>query len=387
MSASTRIVGDLCEQIRGVTYSKEEATSEPAPGYKPVLRANNITDVGLSFGDLVYVPESRVSPRQHIRANDVLIAASSGSIDVVGKAARATVDFDGGFGAFCKVLRPNGDIDPGYFAHFFRTPNYRLRVSGLAAGANINNLRNEHIDGLKIRVPPVSEQRRIAAILDKADALRAKRRDAIAKVDELLKSVFLDMFGEPLYNPKKWPRRPLVEIALVQTGGTPPASAAGMFDGDIPFITPSDLGGEVETSRRTVTRKGAEAARVAKAGSTLVCCIGATIGKMGFIRRDGAFNQQINAVTWTGAVLPLYGYHAMRFLSNEIAHKGASTTLPILKKSSFEKLELIVPPPAEQNRFNEFAERMTVQSKKLQSSANSLSETFSSLQSVLFRGS
>lgn len=214
MSAATVYrIGDLCDQIRGVTYSKDEAVATFAPGYKAVLRANNITGHGLSFSDLVYVPQVRVSARQYIKANDVVIAASSGSIDVVGKAARAVVDFDGGFGAFCKVLRPNSKVDPSYFAHFFKTPNYRRRVSALAAGANINNLRNEHLDDLEMVLPSLTEQRRIAAILDKADALRAKRREAIAKLDQLLQSVFLEVFGDPVSNPKGWPMVGIAELA------------------------------------------------------------------------------------------------------------------------------------------------------------------------------
>ncbi|PKM33417.1 MAG: restriction endonuclease subunit S [Gammaproteobacteria bacterium HGW-Gammaproteobacteria-12] len=189
-------IGDICDQIRGVTYSKSDATLAPAAGFKPILRANNIKDTGLTFDDLVYIPEENIAAKQKLKANDILIAASSGSIEVVGKAARLISDFDGGFGAFCKVLRPNAKVDPSYFSHYFRTKGYRRRISFLAAGANINNLRNEHLDDLEIVLPPLLEQRRIAAILDKADALRAKRREAIAKLDQLLQSVFLEMFGD-----------------------------------------------------------------------------------------------------------------------------------------------------------------------------------------------
>src|SRR3546814_4670673 len=115
-----------------------------------------------------------------------------------------------------------------------------------------------------------------------------------------------------------------------------------MFDGNIPFITPGDLGGVVETWRRTVTQKGAEKIRVAKAGSTLVCCIGATIGKMGLLQRDSTFNQQINATSWGAEIAPLYGYHAMRFLSAEIAHRGASTTLPIRSEEHTSELQSLM---------------------------------------------
>jgi type I restriction enzyme S subunit len=217
MTAVAR-VAELAEQIRGVTYSKQDASSTPRPGYLPVLRAGNISEHGLVFDDLVFVPAERISERQKIRKNDVVIAASSGSIDIVGKAARALADYEGGFGAFCKVLRPGPDVDPAYFAHYFRTPAYRRRISALAAGVNINNLRNEHLDEIQIRLPPLSEQRRIAEILDKADALRAKRRAALVQLDALTQSIFLDMFGDPATNPKGMRKEPLGDLIKLKSG-------------------------------------------------------------------------------------------------------------------------------------------------------------------------
>jgi type I restriction enzyme S subunit len=209
-------VGDLAQQIRGVTYSKSEAASAPAPGFLPVLRAGNITEHGLRFTDLVFVPEARVNARQRIRRNDVLIAASSGSLEVVGKAGRALEDFDGGFGAFCKVLRPSERVDPGYFAHFFKTVEYRRTISSLAAGANINNLRSQHLDDLQIPLPPLVEQRRIAAILDQTDGLRAKRRETLAHIDDLTQSLFLDMFVRD--GSEDWPLVTIDHVAAEAKG-------------------------------------------------------------------------------------------------------------------------------------------------------------------------
>jgi type I restriction enzyme S subunit len=222
-------VGDLAEQIRGVTYAKGDASDEPRDGYVPILRAGNISDEGLNLADLVYVPAARVSDRQFLKRNDVLVAASSGSLDVVGKAAPVSSDLRAGFGAFCKVLRPGQKVHPAYFAHFFKTPVYRGRVSALAAGANINNLRNEDLDDLTLPLPSAEEQRRIAEILDQADALRAKRRAARAQVDGLTQAIFLEMFGDPVSNPLKWPEHEME--ALIdggpQNGLYKPASEYG----------------------------------------------------------------------------------------------------------------------------------------------------------------
>ena len=204
-----------------------------------VLRANNITDQGLFFGDLTYVPSARVSAKQLLRVGDVVIAASSGSLSVVGKAAPVVADIEAGFGAFCKVLRPNAKVQHSYFAHFFKTRDYRQRISSLAAGANINNLRNEHLDNLLIPLPPLEEQRRIAAILDQAEALRTQRRAALAQLDSLTQSIFLDMFGDPVVNPQGLPVRVLGDLCTRITDGThqsPKWEAAG-----IPFLFISNI--------------------------------------------------------------------------------------------------------------------------------------------------
>ena len=229
MSEVVRVC-ELAEQLRGVSYGRSDASSTPRPGYLPVLRAGNIKEDGLTFDDLVFVPAERISEKQKIRRNDVVIAASSGSLDVVGKAARALDDYEGGFGAFCKVLRPGPDVDPAYFAHFFRTQQYRQRVSALAAGVNINNLRNEHLDEIQIPIPALREQRRLAEILDAAQTLRAKRRAALAHLDTLTQSIFLDMFGDPSTNPKEWPVRTIGDLLESASYGTSEkAEATGEF--------------------------------------------------------------------------------------------------------------------------------------------------------------
>ena len=239
MSARLVKVSDVCEQIRGVSYSGDDAIAAPESGYLAVLRANNITDDGLSFDDLTYVPEARISAKQLVIAGDVVIAASSGSLSVVGKAAPAMQNLNMGFGAFCKVLRPNSKVDHAYFAHFFKTSSYRQKVSSLAAGANINNLRNEHLDDLPFPLPPLEEQRRIAAILDQAETLRTQRRTALALLDSLTQSLFLDMFGDPVANPKGLPICELQRLCTRITDGTH-QSPAWQKSG-IPFLFISNI--------------------------------------------------------------------------------------------------------------------------------------------------
>jgi type I restriction enzyme S subunit len=225
MTVPTVKIGDLVDQVRGVTYSSGDAVAAPKDGYVELLRANNIDGGKLNFSGVIYVPKSKVSEKQFLKQNDIVIAASSGSLNLVGKAGSFNANRVSTFGAFCKVLRPNNKVDARYIANYFQTSLYRKTISSLAEGANINNLRNEHIENLEIKLPPIAEQKRIAVILDKAEEIRYKREQAITKLDQLAQSIFVEMFGDTKSNNKNFPIKTLGELIDFQGGSQPPASS------------------------------------------------------------------------------------------------------------------------------------------------------------------
>lgn len=196
MRWATVEVGEIAQQVRGVSYDKSQVSNSAAPGLRPVLRAGNIQEGSLLLDkDLVYVPDSCIAPQQLLKPGDIVIAASSGSIDIVGKAAQLSEPWVGSFGAFCKVIRPSSDrVNPRYLHHFFQSTGYRRKVSSLAAGANINNLKNEHIDHLLLPLPPLEEQRRIAAILDKIQSQITQHQLAIGTLNELYQGSVSQLF-------------------------------------------------------------------------------------------------------------------------------------------------------------------------------------------------
>lgn len=189
-------LGDVIEQIRGVSYKPSDLNDNLSDDSVVLLRANNIQDGKIVLDDVVYVSKSKVSESQFLRQGDILVCTSSGSKELVGKAAFIDEDLPMVFGAFCKVVRPKIECCK-YVGHFFQSPYYRNYISAASAGANINNLRNEHIADLHIPLPSLEEQRKIAAVLDKVSDLIAKRRTQLDKLDELVKSRFIEMFGMP----------------------------------------------------------------------------------------------------------------------------------------------------------------------------------------------
>ncbi len=222
MSWEKVTIKSISKQIRGVSYTPKDVSDTPIDNYLRLLRANNITENGIDLTDTVYVNRKCISETQKLKVGDILIVASSGSIKIVGKAILIENQINSTFGAFCKVIRPNEKVDHRYLSYYFRSSDYRRKISHLAAGANINNLRNEDLDNLLIPLPPLATQKRIAKILDAADALKRKDQQLLKKYDELAQAIFIDMFGDPVKNEKGWEVKKLKDISSkIHSGNTP----------------------------------------------------------------------------------------------------------------------------------------------------------------------
>ena len=174
------LIGYLADVVRGVSYRKHEASDQPSEGMVPILRAHNISEGSLNTGKLVYVPVVKVSQTQMIQANDMVIATSSGSASLVGKAAQATQAMDAAFGAFCAVARFTPGLHPDYQNVFFQSPEYREGVTQSSRGIGINNLRVSDLLEAPMPIPPLAEQKRIVAKVDElmalCDQLEAKQQ-------------------------------------------------------------------------------------------------------------------------------------------------------------------------------------------------------------------
>jgi len=176
----------------------------------PVLRSSNIQGGRLDLSEVAWrlIPEANTA-RRLLQSGDLLITKSSGSPDLIGKCCQFTQP-EGGtkfyFSNFTLRLRADHNrADSRWLFFWLSSPRGRAVLA--AMNTTTSGLRNLNI-GLYLSqlvpAPPVTEQRRIAAVLDKADTIRRKRQQALQLTDELLHSAFLDIFGDPITNPKGW---------------------------------------------------------------------------------------------------------------------------------------------------------------------------------------
>ena len=163
------------------------------------------------------------------------------------------------------AVLPSPAVDPGYLHRWFECNP----ASRLITNEAYPSIKTSTIQDIRVPLPPLPEQRRIAAILDKADALRAKRRLAIAKLDQLLQSVFLEMFGDPVVNPKGWPVRRIGDLLeSVKYGSADKATLSG----EVPILRMNNLtySGEMNLSDlKYITREQASDKYLVEPGDLL----------------------------------------------------------------------------------------------------------------------
>lgn len=205
--------------IRGVNYNSNEAYDVVTPDTTTLLRANNISSNGtINFDKVIYVSNKNIKDEQIIKKNDILVAMSSGSKDLVGKAAQSSSDLNCSFGAFCSIVRPK-IINPKFIGYYFQTDFYRTKISELSTGININNLRKEYIENLDIAIPStLEEQQEIVDVLDAASEIIRLRTACIESAQSLIPALFQEMFGDPINNKKNLSKEKIGKILTLTSG-------------------------------------------------------------------------------------------------------------------------------------------------------------------------
>ena len=379
-------VKDIAMQIRGVSYHPEDLRNTLDDDSIVLLRANNIKDGKLLLDDVVYVSKSKVAKQQYLQTGDILICASSGSKELVGKAAFVdSVKNPMTFGAFCKVVRPQPEYSE-YLGHYFNSPVYRRKISALSAGANINNIKNEHIDNLDIQLVDEKERREIITILNELNMLISLRKQQLFKLDELVKAQFVEMFGDPINNPMKWIVSKIEDIAAQEKN----ALKAGPFGSALKKEFYVKSGYKIYGQEQVICgdasfgdyyideEKYKELKNCAvQAGDILISLVG-TYGKT-LIMPDnyeaGIINPRLIKITLNkNKVTPIYFKYyfesdALKASMDANTHGG---TMGILNLGIIRQMKIQVPPLSIQNQFAAFAERVDQQKQTVQQSLEKL---------------
>ncbi len=335
------------------------------------------------------------SSKQVVQPNDVMISKIVPHIrraSVVGPASGRRQIASGEW-----IVFRSERIFPNYLRQVLVSNDFNAKfmrtVSGV--GGSLLRARPAEVAKIKIALPALSEQRRIAAILDKADALRAKRREAIAKLDQLLQSVFLEMFGDPVTNPKGWPMKFFGEVceSSFRNGLSP--STSGSVPGKV--LTLSAITRQHFQSHHQkealFDRPPSDNQRV-KIDTFLICRGNGNRQLVGV----GVFpNHDLSDVCFPDTIIGaniakdrvsprfIEQIWGSRLVRNQI-ESGASTTNGTFKinQKILEKISIPIPPRELQDHFESISIKLMTIREKMSVNAELINENFRSLQQQVF---
>ena len=269
---------------------------------------------------------------------------------------------DSVFASYLIRVRPNERVDPQFLSFFFKSPKYWQQINIMANGAAQPGVNSTKLKELEIPLPPLSEQKRIAAILDKADSLRRKNQQAIQLADQFLRAVFLDMFGDPVSNPKGWELKSLKELtSKIGSGSTPRGGQSAYVDKGISLIRSLNIHDDkfLHKNLAFITDKQAEALSNVEVENRdiLLNITGASVCRCSIVD-DSILPARVNqhvCIIRPSELEPEYLLHMLisasykRYLLNMAGSAGA--TREALTKEQVENLLIPVPPKILQEKF------------------------------------
>lgn len=297
-----------------------------------------------------------------------------------------------------KSFVPNRErVHAKFLYHWLR--RNRPYLESLGNGATFKEVSKAVVARIEIPLPPLPEQRRLAEILDKADALRAERRAALAQLDILTQSIFLDMFGDPATNPQGWPKPSLLEMlatAEVFVDGDWVESKDQNPEGEVRLIQLADVGDGVylDKSARFLTKQTALRLKCTplKVGDVLVARMPDPLGRACLFPGD-----EREAVTVVDVCIirpATEGPHPVWLMCcintsafrSQIAREATGTTRERISRGNLAKLRVISPPRELQESFVRQYQTVSDLRARQCASLEELDGLFASLQHRAFRG-
>jgi len=267
-------------------------------------------------------------------------------------------------------------LSQAYLAHWIDHAGPALRAKG--RGATFLQVSKGDIASLQIPLPPLDEQKRIAAILDAADAMRTKRRESIALLDTLLQSTFLDMFGDPVTNPMGWEIKQVGKLADNEDGKRVPVKKADRekMDGEFPYYGAS---GVIDNIDRYLF--DGERLLIGEDGANLV--VRST--PIAFIARGKYWvNNHAHVLAFNGNAKLVF----LEAMINAIDLKPylSGTAQPKLNQKSLNRIQIPTPPLELQCQFATIVKTVERQKARLRAHLSELDTLFASLQQRAFNG-
>ena len=387
--------GSLFEFIRNGMSVKQDKSGDGLP----ISRIETIADATVNPEKVGFAGLKLEDCKNWLlRPGDILFSHIN-SVDHVGKCAvyrGLPEQLVHGMNLLCFRCDPKVAV-PEFVKYLIRGPVFRANLSNFInkavnqASVSIGNLKT-----ISVRVPSISEQRRIAAILDQADALRAKRREALAQLDSLTQSIFIEMFGDPVTNSLGWPTKRLKDVAEFENGDRSSNYPSGddILDSGVLFLSTKNI----IQSRLDVTEavfisqaKFKSLSRGKARKGDLIVTLRGTLGNCCIFdcEHETAFINAQMMLIRPGEGCSTHYLHALltsKQAKDRFLRIGNGAAVPQLTSKQFAELDIPIPPKSLQTQFAERLQTIRRMESMQHSALTSTEALFISLQHRAFQG-
>lgn len=306
--------------------------------------------------------------RKLVRAGDFVINSRSDR-----KGSAGVAHTDGSVSLVYTVLSPRSTVDVRFAHHLLRSVAFQEEFYRRGNGI-VDDLWSTKFSAMKrieLAMPPLREQAVIADFLDRETARIDRLIEKQEKLIETLKerrAAEIRAVVDPPQPPNSWTVGQLRRFARFTTGRTPSDSHGDPFDvdGSVMWIRPENLTAH-STSEKKLSTAGLTQMHVLPAGTTLVCCIGATLGKIGYIEAPAVTNQQITALQ--SSADGRFLFYKMKALNDQLWKLSVGNTLPILNNERLGNLRVALPPQREQESLAQRLDQRMVEFDGLEARA------------------
>lgn len=291
---------------------------------------------------------------------------------------------------YCVLRFNEKELNPRYLYFWVRSPEFIGEMVKRATGASYPAVSDSIIKSSKIPLPPLNEQRRIAAILDKADAIRRKRQESIRLTEEFLRSTFLEMFGDPVTNPKGWEVSKFEKVGSLDRGVSKhrPRNAPELLGGPYPLIQTGDVAnsdGYIRSYKSTYSEIGLKQSKIWTAG-TLCITIAANIAKTGILTFDACFPDSVVGFSPNSQTTTEYVQYWLSFLQKILEDTAPESAQKNINLAILKNLNIPLPPVESQKQFSKQLNNVQKFKTKQTAGTTEIATLFNSLTHRAFRG-
>ena len=371
---------DLCTIQYGYAFNSESFTTDDS--FPPLVR---IRDVKRGFSETFYSGEY---PPEYVIHFDDLLIGMDGEFNIARwKSADALLNQ-----RVCKITATCGTVEE-YLR--FALQKALKEIEDRTAFVTVKHLSAKELNKLELEIPDIGEQARIAQILCKLERVIFKRETELSALDDLIKARFVEMFGDPEYNNKRWPLRKLTDLCTI-------GSSKRIYQGEqtmdgIPFWRISDLVAKMDTGNVDSTLYIPESryeelkcqGLVPEPGDILVTSRG-TLGRCYIISPEDRFYFQDGMISWlshyTDEITPLYIQYLfdMPGFKKQIDSMRAGSTVAYLSIAMLKKLDIMLPSKEAQVDFSAFVAQIDKSKSVIQKSLDETQLLFDSLMQEYF---